>query len=246
MDAVPKGLMEHRGWQEGENCLQNLRVFPDVSGRSGVHGVFTCTNRVLLLGVNPLPFLCPLCPAVSYYSSSSTCPFPSKISMNRKLSLPFDVQPPSLSEMTEGCDVFSCSSHPLSPWPGVQRDFAAHEQGWKCLTSHIIPTSFPHLSHNEYTPVNTPPWPHTQKCGYFLYLMLETPHHAHPKHTCNTNMCTFSATRPTTEWKSTAKHRMEKNAWSNTQHGLRVMTEKLASVKGGKKEPIALRKVYSH
>lgn len=74
--------------------------------------------------------------------------------------------------------------------------------------SHL--TSFPHHSHNEYTPVNTPPWPHTQKCGYFLYLMLETPHHAHPKHTCNTNMCTFSATRPTTEWKSTAKHRMEK------------------------------------
>lgn len=49
------------------------------------------------LGVNPLPFLCLLCPVVSY-SSSSTCPFPSKISRSRKLSLPFDVQPPSLRD----------------------------------------------------------------------------------------------------------------------------------------------------
>lgn len=66
----------------------------------------------------------------------------------------------------------------------------------------------PHHSHSEYTPVNTSPWPHTQKCGYFLISC--TSHHAHPKHTWNKNTSTFSATPPTTEWKWRVKHRVEK------------------------------------
>lgn len=189
MDAVPKGLLEHRGWKEGGNCLQNLRVFPNVSG-----GV--------LLGVNPWPFLCLLYPAASY-SSSSTCPFPSKISRNRKLSLPFDVQPPSLSEMTEDWDVPSCSSHPLSPSPGVQRHFAASEQDWKCLTSHIIPT------------VNTHLWTHHLAHTPRSVAISCTSHHAHPKDE-HKHIHLFC---------HTSHHRVEmnsetqggKNAWSNTQ-----------------------------
>lgn len=180
---------------------------------------------------NPLAFLCLVCPVVSCYSSTSTCPFPSKISRNRKLSLPFWcpatfslrddrrlrcslTQQPSPISMTWGSETF------CSQWAGLKMP-------------HI-----PHHSHSEYTPVNTPPWPHTQKCGYFLHLIFCTSHHAHPKHTWNTKTSTFSATPPTTEWKWIVKHRVEKMRGVIHSHGVQVITEilqMLLLVKGGRK-----------
>lgn len=124
--------------------------------------------------------LCLMCPVVSCCSSSSTWPFPSKIS-RKSFPYPFDVQPPSLSEMTEGWDVLPCSSHPLSPWPGVQRHSAASKQGWKCLTSHIIPT------------VNTHLWTH---------------HHGHAPRSVATSCTLFSVhhTMPIPNTPGTQKH----------------------------------------
>lgn len=140
--------------------------------------------------------------------------------------------------MTEGWDVLSHSSHPLSPWPGVKDILQPVSRAENA--SH--PTSFSqwiHICEHTTSPTH-------QKCGCFLYLISCTPHRAHPKHTWNTNTSSFSAIPPTTEWKWTVKHRVEKMHGVIQSHGLRVITEKLAGENGGRKEPVALRKVYSY
>lgn len=93
--------------------------------------------------------------------------------------------------------------------------------------------------------VNTHLWTHHLAHTPKSVAISCTPHHAHLKHTRNTNKFTFSATPPTTEWKWIVKHRVEKMHGVIHSPGLQVITEKLASVKGRKKERVALRKVYS-
>lgn len=120
--------------------------------------VHTLVQRALLLGVNPLPFVCLLRPVVSCYSSSSTCPFPSKISRNRKLSPPSVDCPATFSLRDDRSLRSSLTQQPSSlsmTWGS--KTFCSQWAGLK--TPYI-----PHHSHREHTAVNTPPCPHTQKC----------------------------------------------------------------------------------
>lgn len=103
------------------------------------------------------------------------------------------------------------------------------------------PTSFPQWIHtSEHTTMATHPEVWLLPAPYFLYIT-PCPSQTHLEHKNIHVFCHTSHHRVgmnnETGWK---------NVWSNTQSWASGNYRKLASVQGGKKEPVALREVYSH